>query len=170
MCRINIASIDVPLRLIDALELNCSLVACGISNGSTTTITDPAGNQTAIQFQGIYETQRDVYAGNVDPAHLLRTSFTCYNGAAYPCASTLVSLPNTKPPATKNINNFFRQTDTTYNSFGLPLVTKEYDFGSGAPGALLRQTEITYTPINGVIEDHPTDVITRNSAGTVMAE
>jgi hypothetical protein len=37
--------------------------AKGSGAASTTTVTDPQGNFTVIQFQGIYETQRQVYSG-----------------------------------------------------------------------------------------------------------
>lgn len=138
-------------------------------SGNTTTVTDPAGNQTAIQFQGIYETQRDSYTGSVNPTNLLQTTYTCYNGTAYPCTSTQVSLPINRVTATNNANGFYRQADTTYNYLGMAASSKQFDFGSGAPGSLLRETDISYTLINGSAE-RPTDIVVKDGSGNKVAE
>jgi len=55
----------------------------GSGAASTTTITDPstAANQTVVQFQGIYETQRPIYQGSQASGTLLQTINSCYNGA-----------------------------------------------------------------------------------------
>jgi RHS repeat-associated protein len=140
-------------------------------SGNTTTVIDPTGNQAFIQFQGIYETQRDIYPVHTEAVPALQTLYICYNGAAYPCTSSPVSLSIREITVTSNVNNFYSQTDTTYNSLGSPLVTKEYDFGSGAPGALLRETDFTYATINnGTIQDRPTDVIIKDGSGNRVAE
>src|SRR5713226_4938587 len=55
---------------------------------STTTVTDPQNNQTVVQFQGIYETQRQVYQGSSTSGTLLAKTNTCYNGSASPCTGT----------------------------------------------------------------------------------
>ena len=136
---------------------------------TSTTVQDPAGNQTVIQFQGIYETQRDVYSGAAQPANLIQTTYTCYNGAAYPCTATAVSLPISRVTVTTNKNGYYRQTDVTYNSAGLPVATKEYDFGSGQPGSLLRETDVTYVSITS-IQDRPSDILVKDSTGTRFAE
>src|SRR5437899_3801315 len=65
----------------------------GTGAASTTTITDPQNNQTVIQFQGIYETQRKAYQGS---STLLQTVNTCYNGSAIPCTDIAVTLPITR--------------------------------------------------------------------------
>ena len=132
-----------------------------------TEVWDPAGNHEYIQFQGIYETQRDTYIGTQGTPW--KTVYTCYNGAAYPCASTGVSLPITEIKATTLLNSLYRQTDTTYTTTGLPLITKDYDWGSGAIGALLRETDVTYTTILN-IQDRPTDILVKDGSGNRVAE
>src|SRR5205807_2167117 len=59
----------------------------------TTAVTDPLSNQTIINLQGIYETQRVVKQGTTTT---LAQTQTCYNGAAFPCNSTAVTLPITR--------------------------------------------------------------------------
>lgn len=61
----------------------------------TTLVTDPAGNQTYYQFQGLYQTEADVYQGSKASGQLLETVYTCYNGASAPCNSTGVTAPIT---------------------------------------------------------------------------
>ena len=56
----------------------------------TTTVTDPQLNETALNFQGIYETERQVNQG---ASPLLKTVTTCYNGNVSSCNSTAITLP-----------------------------------------------------------------------------
>jgi hypothetical protein len=58
----------------------------------TTLISDPQGNQTNMDFQGIYETQRLVYQGTTSGT-LLRQWTTCYNGNTSNCNTTAITLP-----------------------------------------------------------------------------
>jgi RHS repeat-associated protein len=153
----------------NANEGNWTYTRSWSGSKTSTTVQDPAGNQTVIQFQGIFETQRDIYNGSAQTGTLLATIYTCYNGAAYPCTNTGVSLPITRLTTTTNINGFYKQADVTYNSSGLPLVSKEYDFGSGAPGALLKEVDITYATISG-IQDRPSDIVVKNGSGARVAE
>ncbi|HXJ43487.1 MAG TPA: hypothetical protein VNH18_29665, partial [Bryobacteraceae bacterium] len=59
----------------------------------TTLITDPQGNQTNLNFQGIYETQRQVSQLINGSQTLLRQWTTCYNGNTSNCNSTAIALP-----------------------------------------------------------------------------
>jgi RHS repeat-associated protein len=153
----------------NANEGNWAYTRSGTGSKTSTTVQDPAGNQTVIQFQGIFETQRDIYNGSTQTGTLLATIYTCYNGAAYPCTNTGASLPITRVTTTTNINGFYKQADVTYNSLGLPLVSKEYDFGSGAPGALMKEVDLTYATIGG-IQDRPSDILVKNGSGARVAE
>src|SRR5207245_11346887 len=45
----------------------------------STTLTDPQGNQTVLNFQGPYETERQVYKGSSGTGTLLDTIYSCYN-------------------------------------------------------------------------------------------
>jgi hypothetical protein len=46
---------------------------------STTTVQDPAGNQTVYKLSGPFQTEKLVYNGAVSPTNLLLTQITCYN-------------------------------------------------------------------------------------------
>jgi len=111
----------------------------GSGSAWTTTITDPQGNQTVLNFQGTYETQRQVYQGPTTGT-LLKTVYTCYNGAAYPCNSTAITPPITQIAATNAwASGQTSQTVTMYNAYGLPTEMDEYANGSGSPGSMVTQ-------------------------------
>ncbi|MGH9359689.1 MAG: RHS repeat domain-containing protein, partial [Terriglobia bacterium] len=115
----------------------------------TTTVTDPQGNQTVVDSQGTYETERDVYQGSTGGT-LLEQVFTCYNNATEPCNSTAVAPPITQRDVTTTLGGVTSRTITNYNSVGLPTFIGDYAYGSGgAPGALMRQTNFTYTSLTG---------------------
>jgi RHS repeat-associated protein len=148
--------------------------APGTLQASTTTISAPqlsydvAANQTVIQFQGIYETQRQVYQGSSTSGTLLATTYTCYNGTAAPCSSTAVALPFTQRDVTVQLpNNLQSKTTTLFNSYGLPTETDEYDYGSGGPPASpLRKTLVTYASLGNGIVDHPATVTVCSASGS----
>jgi hypothetical protein len=50
------------------------------TSGTSTTVTDPSGNQTVYTFANNYETLRQIYQGSAIPANLSQTIQTCYNG------------------------------------------------------------------------------------------
>lgn len=154
----------------------------GSGNSWTTTVTDPASNQTTINFEqdastsnthDFFETQRQVYQGSVDPSHLLATVYTCYNGSSYPCATSSVSLPVSSVVVTTNQNNSFKQARSTYDAtYGYPLNTYEYDYGSGSPGSLLRETDRSYTTVSGPLATffRPSDISVKNGTGGIVSE
>jgi len=138
----------------------------------TTTITDPAGNQTVINFQNIYETERQVYQGT---STLLETVDTCYNGATIPCTGTSiigaisnrtvqVTLPGVSPA----------KTYTTYDTYGLPTETDEYDYGP----TLVRKTTVSYDRPSGTdcgvtksyVLDRPCAIQVYDGAPSLKAE
>jgi RHS repeat-associated protein len=145
----------------------------GTGAASTTTINDPQGNQTVIQFQGIYETQRQVYQGSTGGT-LLQTINTCYNGAASPCTGTAVTLPIlqrnaiTSVPSTGS-STLQAESAVTYNGNGVPTELDNYAFGSGAVGAPLRKTTITYATL-GNITAFPQQVTVQNGSGAALAQ
>ncbi len=140
----------------------------GTAPASTTTITDPQNNQTLIQFQGIYETQRQSYQGSAQTGTLLQTVNTCYNGSASPCTATAVTLPITRRTAIVQLDSAGSQskTDLFLNSYGLPTETDEYEYGSGAPGPLVRKTLVTYASLGNGIVDHPATITVCTASGT----
>ncbi len=118
----------------------------GTTPATTTTVTDPQNNQTAIQFQGIYETQRSVYQGSMASGTLLQTVNTCYNVAASPCTGTAITLPITQKSVLNQLGTSTGPESKhvySFNAFGLPTETDDYDYGPGSPGALLRKILIT---------------------------
>ena len=147
----------------------------GTITSSITTVTDPLGNTSVINF-GVgdqYESKRQVYTGS---STLLETIETCYNGAAFPCTSTAVAQPITRrtvrrelPDATGKV----AATDTNIAAWGLPTDVYEYDFGSGAPGSLVRHTATTYASLTSNIfynpsqPSYPTTIFNRPATVTV---
>lgn len=144
----------------------------------TTTISDPnsPANQTVVTFQEttptgttlpyFLETERQIYQGSTSGS-LLATQLTCYNGAAVPCNSTAVVFP------IANIAQYFEwpsgfesETATTLNAYGLPTARSEYDYGSGAPGALIRTTSTSYASLSNGIVSLPSGVTITDSSGT----
>jgi RHS repeat-associated protein len=133
-------------------------------SGWTTTLTDPQSNQTTFNFQGIYETERQV--GN------LKAIYTCYNGASFPCNSTSITLPITQRTVTTSIGGLESEVNTDYNSHGLPTEVDQYAFGSGAVGGFVRKTLTTYnTSLNGIyIYDRPSQIQIVDSGGTARGQ
>jgi RHS repeat-associated protein len=125
----------------------------GAGAASTTTITDPLNNQTVIQFQGIYETQRQTYQGSSGTGALLQTINTCYNASASPCTSTAITLPITRRTVITQLpgaSNFTSQCVYFYNANGALTERDDYDYGPGAPGALLKKTTITLALLGNI--------------------
>ena len=142
----------------------------GTGAAYTTTITDPLGNNTVVQFQGLYETQRQSYQGAVSSANLLRTLYTCYNGANYPCNSTAITLPITQRVITTVLagtSNLTSQTKTLYNSTGSLTEQDDYDYGQNAPGSLLKKTAITYAALTKISAFRQQVTVTNGSGATV---
>ncbi len=125
----------------------------------STTLTDPQGNQTVLNFQGPYETERQVYKGSSGTGTLLDTIYTCYNGAAYPCNSTALTLPITQLTKTNSwASGQTSQTGASYNTYSLPTEVDEYGYGSGSPGSLIRKTVTSYALLGNNINDRPASV------------
>jgi RHS repeat-associated protein len=142
----------------------------GSGAASTTTITDPANKQTVVQFQGIYETQRQTYDGSVGGT-LLQTINTCYNGAASPCTGAaigaqitritqLVALPDNSGKVCKH--------DQFFNVYGLQTEQDDYDYGTGAPASTpLRKIITVYnTSLTNGIVGMPSSITLCNGAGS----
>jgi RHS repeat-associated protein len=141
----------------------------------TTTVTDPQNNQTELQFQGIYQTQKKVYQGSIASGTPLETVDTCYNGSAVPCTGTAVALPIASTSVRvgyPNSSGKQNRADTTYNTNGLPTEVDEYDFGSGGsgPGPLLRKTVTAYASLTNGIVNRPSSVSIYDGGGALKAQ
>jgi YD repeat-containing protein len=129
----------------------------------TTGVTDPQGNQTAMNFQGVYETERKVYQGST----LIKTIDTCYNGASIPCNSTAITLPISNRTVQVTFPNLSpSKTYTTYNTYGLPTERDQYTYGP----TLARKTLVSYNTSLTNIYDRPSQVQVLDSGGTVKAK
>jgi len=144
----------------------------GTSPASTTTITDPQNNQTVMNFQGIYQTEAQVYQGSISGT-LLETTYTCYNNATSPCNSTAITLPITQQtqivqwPGTGGLQS---KTSTTYNSYGSVTERDEYAYGTGAPGAVVRKTLTTYASLGNGIVGRPATVTVEDGSNNVKSK
>jgi RHS repeat-associated protein len=134
----------------------------------TTLITDPQGNQTNLNFQGIYETQRQVYQGTISGT-LLRQWAICYNGNTTNCNSTSITLPITQQTITDQYGTSGLQCQHVYkyDSGGGLTEQDDYDYGSGAHGSLLRQILVTYASLGNITAFRQTFTVKNGSGATV---
>jgi RHS repeat-associated protein len=137
--------------------------------GSTTTITDPSSgaNQTVIQFQGMYETFREIYQGSPTSGTLLRWLSTCYNGNFANCGTSAVTLPITERTVFDGYGLTGPQCEHNYlyNASGGMTEQDDYDYGPTAPGALLRKIVVTFASLGNVRAFRQT-VTTCNGTGS----
>jgi RHS repeat-associated protein len=116
---------------------------------SITTLIDPMGNKQVINFAkgDSIEAMRQIYTGS---SKLEKTIETCFNGASFPCTNATGS---SQPPSRKTVREEIpdssgkvSEIDTFYTAANAELPTDvwEYDFGSAAPGPLIRHTKTTY--------------------------
>ncbi|HKW16867.1 MAG TPA: RHS repeat-associated core domain-containing protein [Terriglobales bacterium] len=151
----------------------------GSGSAWTTTVTDPASNQTAINFEefqsNFYETQRLAYQGSTGGT-LLSTSINCYNGQSISNPSACFNTPITAQVT--RITNFSyspnaagvqKETDSTYDQFGLIHEVDDYDYGSAAVGSLLRKTATSYAVLSNGIVDRPASVTIKDPSNNVKA-
>jgi len=150
---------------------------------------DPAANQTIVQFQGIYETQRDIYQGSaptytslpisessLQTAGLMQETQTCYTSIS-PCTGTAVTLPIsyrsviTALPAPGSTTLQSKQI-VNYSSVGMPTEVDTYAFGSGAPPTTpTRKTVISYASLGNIkafrqtvtVEDSSSNALARTN-------
>jgi YD repeat-containing protein len=133
--------------------------------GNTTTVVDPNGDQTTHTFDssGLHETQTQIYQGSTT---LLKTIAYAWDGNSGPIQDdqlnqqTWDTRDSRVTQATTTLNDVGQvsaaQTDyNTYSFYGPgcnpctgsrvnPVEIRQYDFGSGAHGSLLRRTHFAY--------------------------
>ena len=144
----------------------------GTAPATTTTITDPLENKTVVNFQGGFETERQVNNGS---STLLKTVYTCYNGnvTISTCNSTAVTTPLqdlarfTIWPGTNGLES---ENQVGYNSNGFVIDTANYAYGAGAPGALVRMTNLGYAALGNGIINKPSFVQVTDGSGNVISE
>jgi YD repeat-containing protein len=112
-----------------------------------TAITDPAGNITDDYFSGIYLTMTKAYQGNRGTA--LDYSYLCYDGAAQTsgCPQATLNLGTYRSERTAydypNNGTLFSKHDVTYDQYGNPLVTTDYDYAASS-NPILSQATVVY--------------------------
>jgi RHS repeat-associated protein len=154
----------------------------GSGTAWTTTVTDPASNQTQINFQSVtpaagppiafYETERQIYQGSTSGT-LLKTVFTCYNATTSSCNSTAIVQPIDQRavyvlwPGTGGLESL---TNTFYNTYGSSTETDEYAYGVGAPGSIVRKTLTTYASLGNGIVAMPATVTIEDGSSNVHSQ
>jgi RHS repeat-associated protein len=143
---------------------------------------DAVGNDTIVQFQRIYETQRNVYQGSAPAisslpipestlltANMLQETQTCYNASASPCTTTAVTLPITQRAVAVQFGSTGLQARHVmlYNSSGLPTEADDYDYGSAVP---LKKVLTTYATLGNGIIGMPASVTIQDGAGNPKAQ
>jgi RHS repeat-associated protein len=145
----------------------------GTGAASTTTITDPTtptANQTVVQFQGIYETQRQVYQGSTSGT-LLETINTCYNASTSPCTGTAIALPITQRSVTPQFPSGLQAVYIyNYNSFGLLTNEYDHDFGPAGSNPLIRETDVAFAALGNNINAFKQTVTVKDGSGTIKAQ
>jgi RHS repeat-associated protein len=168
------------------------------NNTFTNTVTDSLGNDTAHVFTalapdayggcGYYETRTQSYQGSGGTRQLLKQVDTHYLSASL---NTSVSAPgnvaNVVPDSIQTtiypsgkVSLVTKAYDTGLGAnapiFGNVVTQKDYDWGQGAPGPLLRETDTTYLwQLNGNyltahLLDLPASVTVKDGNGIRVAE
>jgi RHS repeat-associated protein len=108
--------------------------------GNTTTVVDPAGNQTIYTFgvtpnngsYGSVLTQTQVFQGT---STLLSSTLYCYNNNNTNCATSVVSYPISAIDIYTTLGTMTTSSRlyNTFDSFGNLLSSSSYDFGATTP-------------------------------------
>ena len=155
----------------------------------TNTVTDPLGNDAVHVFTAVdnlcayYETSTKSYQGNKNAGHLLKQADTTYypvlpftTDSGENVAGNVVAkdITTTVYPSGK-VSKVHREYDTGLGAgkpiFGNVKKELEYDWGQGAPGALLRETDTTYqwetnsAYLTAHLLDLPASVIVKDAGG-----
>jgi RHS repeat-associated protein len=159
---------------------------------SATTVTDPLGNDTVHTFTAFglestdyrFETETLFYQGSSGSGTLLKTVQTDYDNFA--AGNDVYQSPGVVPihVTTTLPNGQVTQVQTDYDSnfsdagpipYGNVIARREYDYGSGTPGALLRTTTTQYeafinsTYLTNNLLSLPSSVQTTDGGGTQRA-
>ena len=136
----------------------------------TTTITAPqlpydtSANQTVLTFDAVgNETIRKIYQGSATGGTLLRTINTTWASEVSPATRTTILEDGTTQS----------EVETTYDLYGNLVSLKEHDWGTGAPGAVVRTTTTAFLNTSAYIAanivNRPTSATVADSTGTVKS-
>jgi RHS repeat-associated protein len=166
---------------------------------STNTVTDPLGNVTIYQFSGSmysgpYEMSRAIYQGSSTLLKTINTTYGPVPGLGVASKTTILAnglqskiewdndpsyheyiycAPETRPWQTVQSNSpcgTGAQVDTLIYPYNIT-EQREYGWGQGAPGSLMRKTDYTWlqtNPVNGADYDAPQlHILDRKTGETV---
>ena len=110
------------------------------------------------------------YQGNTSGT-LLAFNQSCLNGASPDCTGQTLHLPIASISTTSTLygsggSSYQKQSVLTLNSYGLTTDDKEYDYGSGAVGPELSETQISYASLSNGIVGLPSIVTTLVPSGS----
>jgi RHS repeat-associated protein len=139
-----------------------------VNSEGQTTVTAPlmpydtTTNQTVFTFNSSnQETSEQIYQGGASGGTLLRTINTTWSG----------NTPATKTTILED-NSTQSEIETSYDTYSNLLSLKEHDYGSGAPGPILRTTTTTYnttSPFTNLnILNRETESTVADSTGTIQ--
>ena len=137
------------------------------SSALTTTVTDPLSNAEVHTITNLgvvgcpaYETQAQFYQGAVSSSNLLKTVTTDYTSTLYqgPFYSALVNVVPIRVTTSwqlvgggTNVAKVEKDYDAGFSSggytglhYGSVVTEREYDYGPGSPGSLIRTTSTNY--------------------------
>lgn len=151
--------------------------------------TDPAWPTPEVYYPPdppVFETSKQYFQGSASTGTLIKTIQTAYSGAGGTVVPTSVTTTwNQTNQVSKVVTSWDSYPDNSNNSalantgnitWMNPTQRLEYDWGSGAPGALLRETDYGYLHLaNGTyanlnIADRPTSKTIKNGSGTTVAQ
>lgn len=146
----------------------------GTGGASTTTVQDPASNQTVLNFQGIYETERQAYQGTSSSGNLLVTKLTCYYNSGNqsgPCPGTYTGTPFTQITTIQQYPNNGLQSEniTRYDPYQSITEMDQYAYAATAPGSLLQKTIFNYISL-GAFPDLVSSVTVTDGNSNLLSE
>ena len=112
---------------------------------TTTTVTDPEGNQTVMNFSSVYELSQSTYTSST----LLDYQYLCYNGnyngSQGPCSSASVTSPITRRdlyhvPSNGSLTSY---VDDNYDTYGNLVVEYASGYGTNRTQQLERNVAVS---------------------------
>ena len=137
---------------------------------TSTTVIDPSGNETDLNFSGVYETQGNAYNGNGGSKSLLKNTFDCYNGNFTSCPTAIVTPPITQKWLYDELTDsgLYKTSVQSYDQYGNVTGENDYGYATGSP-LVIRNMAISYNSAlcsSKNICDHPSSVQVNSGSGT----
>ena len=136
------------------------------STQTTTSVLDPAQNETDLNFTGVYQTSSNTYTGNTlwgTSRTLLKSTTTCYNGVFTNNCQTSIATPITDRYFYDDLTNqsIYSVKVDGFDSYGNDIWHQDYDYSSSP--SIIHVVNTSYSNINNIcssrnICDHPASV------------